>query len=198
MRIGLRGILGLADYEQNLVELSGLADACLQYALEVVLRKHKLKTSPLIIIGLGKLGGSEITYGSDLDILFVTDALPKDLPKLQQLAIEVMDLLSSRTEMGVAFPTDARLRPDGEKGLLVNTLDAYEDYYRRRAMLWEIQSISRTRAVAGKMELGARFQELVGVLTNFTPKNCCQRLCVVIARCLKGPKGKSDLKDHKD
>ena len=171
MRIGLRDILGLADFERNLVELSGLADACLQYALEAVLQKRKLAVSPLAIIGLGKLGGSEITYGSDLDIIFVTDAAAKDLPKLQQLAIEVIDLLSSRTEMGVAFPTDARLRPDGEKGLLVNTLDAYEDYYRRRAMLWEIQSISRTRPVAGKMELGARFQQLVGVLANFTAEN---------------------------
>ena len=55
-----------------------------------------------------------------------------------------MDLLSSRTELGVAFPTDARLRPDGEKGLLVNTLEAYEEYYRQRAQLWEIQAISRT------------------------------------------------------
>jgi glutamate-ammonia-ligase adenylyltransferase len=171
MRIGLRGILGLADFEQNVIELSGLADACLQYALEIVLQKHKLKSSPIVIIGLGKLGGSEITYGSDLDILFVTDAATKELPRLQQLAIDVMELLSSRTEMGVAFVTDARLRPDGEKGLLVNTLDAYEDYYRRRAMLWEIQSISRTRPVAGKLELGRKFQELTAVLANFTPEN---------------------------
>ncbi len=171
MRIGLRGILGLADFEQNVVELSGLSDACLQYALEVVLHKHKLKTSPIVIFGLGKLGGSEITYGSDLDIFFVTDAVTKDLPRLQQLAIDVMDLLSSRTETGVAFETDARLRPDGEKGLLVNTLDAYEDYYRRRALLWEIQSISRTRPIAGKMELGRKFQELVGRLANFTAEN---------------------------
>ena len=74
MRIGLRDILGLADFEQNLAELSALADACLQYALEAVLRKNKLKTPPLAIIGLGKLGGAEINYGSDLDIIFVTDA----------------------------------------------------------------------------------------------------------------------------
>ena len=193
MRIGLRGILGLADYEQNLVELSGLADACLQYALEVVLKKHKLAASPVVIVGLGKLGGYEITYGSDLDILFVTDAAAKDLPKLQLLAIEVIDLLSSRTEMGVAFVTDARLRPDGEKGLLVNTLDAYEDYYRRRAMLWEIQSISRTRPVAGKMELGARFQQLVGVLANFSPENVARDFALSSAAASK-VKGKRTLK----
>ncbi|HZV34035.1 MAG TPA: bifunctional [glutamate--ammonia ligase]-adenylyl-L-tyrosine phosphorylase/[glutamate--ammonia-ligase] adenylyltransferase, partial [Verrucomicrobiae bacterium] len=171
MRIGLRDILGLADFEQNLAELSALADACLQYALEAVLRKHKIKTAPFVIIGLGKLGGAEINYGSDLDIMFVTDARAGDLPKLQRLAIEVMDMLSSRTELGVAFLTDARLRPDGEKGLLVNTLNAYETYYRHRAQLWEIQSISRTRPVAGDMRLGEQFQELVSALTNFTTEN---------------------------
>ena len=171
MRIGLRDILGLADFEQNLTELSALADACLQYALEVVLRRHKLKKSPLAIIGLGKLGGAEINYGSDLDIVFVTDAKAKNLPKLQHLAIEVLDLVSGRTELGTVFITDARLRPDGEKGLLVNTLEAYEEYYRRRAQLWEIQAISRTRPVAGDLDLGAKFQEMVKVLTDFTPEN---------------------------
>ena len=58
MRLGLRDILGLADFEQNLVELSALADACLQYALEAVMRKNKIKSPPFVIIGLGKLGGS--------------------------------------------------------------------------------------------------------------------------------------------
>jgi len=66
MRIGLRDILGLADFEQYLTELSALADACLQYALQVVMRKHKLKTAPFAIIGLGKLGGRKLNYGSDL------------------------------------------------------------------------------------------------------------------------------------
>ena len=167
MRIGLRDILGLADYEQYLTELSGLADACLQYALEVVLRKHKLKSPPLVIIGLGKLGGAEIDYGSDLDVVFVADSKVKNLPRLCRLALEALDLLSARTEQGVVFRTDARLRPDGEKGLLVNTLSAYEEYYRQRGLLWEIQSLTRTRAVAGDLKLGAQFQALAATLTNF-------------------------------
>ncbi len=167
MRLGLRDILGLADFEQNLAELSALADACLQYALEVVMRKHKIKTPPFVIIGLGKLGGCEIDYGSDLDILFVTDAPASALPKLQRLAVEVMELLSRRTEQGMVFHTDARLRPDGEKGLLVNTLAAYENYYRERAQLWEIQALTRTRPVAGNFALGEKFQKLAAKLTNF-------------------------------
>jgi glutamate-ammonia-ligase adenylyltransferase len=168
MRLGLRDILGLADFEENLAELSALADACLQYALEVVMRKNKIRMPPFVVIGLGKLGGGEIDYGSDLDILFVTDAGAKELPKLQRLAVNMKELLSRRTEQGMVFHTDARLRPDGEKGLLVNTLAAYEEYYRQRAQLWEIQALTRTRPVAGDLNLGEQFQGFVARLTDFS------------------------------
>ncbi len=167
MRIGLRDILGLSESEQYLTELSALADACLQYALEVVSRRYKLKRPPFVVIGLGKLGGMEIDYGSDLDILFVTGARAKNLSQLSRLAIELIDLVSRRTEQGLVFHTDARLRPDGEKGLLVNTLDACETYYRRRAQLWEIQALTRTRPIAGDLETGREFQTLTARLTNF-------------------------------
>ena len=82
-----------------------------------------------------------------------------------------MELLSRRTEQGMVFHTDARLRPDGEKGLLVNTLAAYEEYYRQRAQLWEIQALTRTRPVAGDLKLGEQFQKLAAALTNFSPAN---------------------------
>jgi glutamate-ammonia-ligase adenylyltransferase len=176
MRLGLRDILGLADFEQNLAELSALADACLQYALEVVMRKNKIRTPPFVVIGLGKLGGCEIDYGSDLDILFITDAQAKELPKLQRLAVNMKELLSRRTEQGIVFHTDARLRPDGEKGLLVNTLAAYEEYYRQRAQLWEIQALTRTRPVAGNLALGEKFQKLAATLTNFSKVAQASRL----------------------
>src|SRR5262249_19439738 len=93
MRIWLRDILGLADFEQNFTELSALADACLRYALLVVMREHRLKRPPFALIGLGKLGGREINYGSDLDFVFVTEAKAKDLPRLQKLAARVLDLM---------------------------------------------------------------------------------------------------------
>ena len=168
MRLGLRDILGLADLEQNLTELSALADACLQYALEVVMHKNKIKKPPFVVIGFGKLGGCEIDYGSDLDVVFFADSKVKNLSELQRVAAEVMELLSRRTEQGIVFHVDARLRPDGEKGLLVNTLDAYGNYYRRRAQLWEIQALTRTRPVAGDLALGEKFQELAALLANFS------------------------------
>jgi glutamate-ammonia-ligase adenylyltransferase len=134
------------------------------------MRERKIKKPPFVIIGLGKLGGCEINHCSDLDIMFVTDATAKALPKLQKLAARVMDLLSRRTEQGIVFVTDARLRPDGEKGLLVNTLAAYEEYYWQRAQLWEIQSLTRTRPVAGDLKLGEKFQQLAVRLTDFRSK----------------------------
>lgn len=167
MRIGLRDILGLADLEKVLAEMTALADACLQYALDVTLRKHRVRQPPFVIVGLGKLGGREIDYGSDLDIVFVADPKTKNLPKLQQLAVEIMDLLAAKTELGAPFKVDARLRPDGEKGLLVNTLSAFEEYYRHRALLWEIQTITRTRPVAGLMRVGEQFQAMAAKLANF-------------------------------
>lgn len=169
LRIGLRDILGLVDFEQNLAELSALADACLQYALEVVMERHRLKSPPFVIVGLGKLGGREINYGSDLDVVFVAPPGARNLARLQQLAVAVLELISRRTERGLVFHTDTRLRPDGEKGLLVNTLDAFEAYYRRRARLWEIQALTRTRPVAGDLALGRAFQEFAARLTNFSP-----------------------------
>ncbi len=165
MRIGLRDILGLADFEQYLTELSALADACLQYALEAVMRRHKLKSPPFAIIGLGKLGGAEIDYGSDLDILFVGQS--SRLGKAASLALEVMELLATRTEQGLVFHTDARLRPDGEKGLLVNSIEAYESYYRQRAQLWEIQTLTRARVVAGHSPAGEEFERMAVALANF-------------------------------
>ena len=171
MRIGLRDILGLADFEQNLAELSALAEACLRYALEAVLRAKKIRKPPLTIVGLGKLGGAELTYGSDLDIIFVANPGEKHLPRLQKLAAEVMELLSAQTEHGIVFVTDARLRPDGEKGLLVNTLDAYEEYYRHRAQLWEIQALTRARPIAGDAALGTAFEKMAAPLIDFSPAN---------------------------
>ena len=132
------------------------------------MRKHKLKQPPFCIIGLGKLGGQEINYGSDLDIVFVTESGEKSLPQCQRLATELMELVSAPTEMGAVFPLDARLRPDDEKGLLVNTLKAHEEYYRRRAAQWEIQALTRVRAVAGDRELGARYERMAAELANFT------------------------------
>ena len=194
MRIGLRHILGLADCEQNFEELSALADACLQYALEIVMRAQRLKAPPFAIIGLGKLGGSEIDYGSDLDIVFVAPSGTKNLSARQGLAAEVMELLGTPTELGVAYRLDARLRPDGEKGLLVNTLEAFDEYYRKRAMLWEIQTLTRVRPVAGDTALGGQFLQLAATLANFTAENVAAGFALPVAAADDAPRTRSSSK----
>lgn len=171
MRIGLRDILGLADFEHSLKELTALADACLRYSLEVVEKQNGLKSSPFVIIALGKLGGSELNYGSDLDIIFVSKRPEQDGGSAQKYALEVLELISKPTELGFAFQTDTRLRPDGEKGLKVNSLTAYEDYFQRRADLWEIQAYTRCRIVAGDFALGKSFLKAAAKWTNFSDSN---------------------------
>lgn len=171
MRIGLREILGLADCEQNFLELSALADACLQYSLEVATKKQRLTRPPLAIIGLGKLGGSELNYGSDLDVVFVAQPKATKTQVLNKIATEVMELLASPTELGVAFQVDARLRPDGEKGMLVPTLSAFRDYYQQRAQLWELQAISRARPIAGDAAVSQNLLSFVHEITNLSKPN---------------------------
>jgi glutamate-ammonia-ligase adenylyltransferase len=172
MRIGLRDILDLANPEQTQEELTALADAYLTYALEVVMKKRRLRKAPFAVIALGKLGGRELIYASDLDILFVTENSAPSLPALQKIAVEFMELLSKRTEDGMTFETDARLRPDGEKGLIVNTLGAYTEYYKKRAMLWEIQSLSRFRSITGNAAVLKSFAIMAAKTTDFrSPKN---------------------------
>jgi glutamate-ammonia-ligase adenylyltransferase len=170
MRIGLRDILDLADPEQTQAELTSLADAYLTYALEIVVKKNRLKKAPFGIIGLGKLGGRELIYASDLDIIFVSANKVTNLPALQKMAVQFMELISKRTEDGATFETDARLRPDGEKGLLVNTLEAYREYYQKRAMLWEIQSLSRFRPITGDAAVLSDFAAMATPLLDFSSK----------------------------
>lgn len=171
MRIGLRDILGLANPEQTQQELSALADAFLTYALEAIMKKYRLRKAPFAIFGLGKLGGQELVYASDLDIIFVAEDKVANLPALQKIAVELMDLLSKRTEVGVTFEVDARLRPDGEKGLIVNTLKAYSTYYKKRALLWEIQSLSRFRPITGDGTVLKAFASIARTSTDFRRAN---------------------------
>lgn len=167
MRLGLRDILGYVEPEEANVELTALAEACVQYALEVVARRHRHREPPFAVIALGKFGGAELVYGSDLDLILVAPDTTRSLSRLQPMVREVLDLLSSRTPQGSVFEIDTRLRPDGEKGLLVNTLRAHEAYYRQHARLWEIQALTRARHVAGHASTGSAFVDLARKLTDF-------------------------------
>ena len=121
------------------------------------------------VVAYGKLGGLELSYGSDLDIVFINDstgarqetdgAKPLDNAVFfMRLARRLIHFLTTQTRSGVLYEIDTRLRPSGRKGLLVTTLDAFERYQREDAWTWEHQALLRARPVAGSDEIARRFE----------------------------------------
>jgi [glutamine synthetase] adenylyltransferase / [glutamine synthetase]-adenylyl-L-tyrosine phosphorylase len=138
LRIILRDVLDLARPASIFAELSDLAEACLVFTNAI------LGGENLTIIALGKFGGREINYGADLDIVFVGE----EIRAAQNLVVATT---SSSAEGNIAA-LDMRLRPDGEKGPLACSLEAYESYYKQRAQLWEIHALTRARPVSGPLQ----------------------------------------------
>ena len=138
LRILLRDILGLTNADEVFAEHSSLAEAC------VVLVNRLRGNESLTIIALGKFGGGELGYGADLDVLFVGE----DVRAAQHLMVA----MAQPTAEGIIATLDARLRPDGEKGILACSLTTYEAYYEMRAQLWEIQALTRARSLTGPLQ----------------------------------------------
>ena len=138
LRIILRDLLGVAEPARIFGELSDLAEACLLFVNKLIGNEN------LTIIALGKFGGREINYGADLDVLFVGN----DIRAAQNLIVA----MAQPSAEGNIATLDARLRPDGEKGPLTCSLEAYRTYYEQRAQLWEVQALTRVRGVAGPLQ----------------------------------------------
>lgn len=112
----------------------------------------------LAIVGFGKLGGREITFNSDLDIIF---ASPDNVKEEQtKIAERLLRLLISYTREGIAYKVDTRLRPDGTRGALVSSVDALRDYYSKNAAFWEFQALLKARPVAGDIKTGLCFIDM--------------------------------------
>ena len=139
LRIFLRDVLGFAPLETLFTEHSALAEACLLFV-----NRLRGNENDLTIVALGKFGGGEIGYGADLDVIFVGE----DIRAAQHLMVA----MAQPTGEGSISTLDTRLRPDGEKGILACSLTAYEAYYETRAQLWEIQALTRARALAGPLQ----------------------------------------------
>jgi glutamate-ammonia-ligase adenylyltransferase len=138
LRILLRDVLELADLATIYEEQSALAEACLLFTNEI------LEGQELTIIALGKFGGQEITYGADLDVLFVGEESGR--------AEKLLSAMAQPSPEGALPRVDARLRPEGEKGPLVCSLQRYEQYYGGRAQLWELQALTRARPITGPFQ----------------------------------------------
>jgi [glutamine synthetase] adenylyltransferase / [glutamine synthetase]-adenylyl-L-tyrosine phosphorylase len=142
LRILLRDVLGLAQLPELQSEMTALADACVGYCRQVI-----PDADMLTIIALGKFGGQELLYGADLDVVFIGQEPAR--------AERLISALSATTYAGQVFPIDARLRPEGENGMLVVTLNGYRSYFGGRAQTWERQALTKARVLDGpqKFEL---------------------------------------------
>jgi glutamate-ammonia-ligase adenylyltransferase len=142
--------------------LSALADLILSEALRAVwqgLRSRHRDAPRFAIIAYGKLGGKELGYASDLDLIFLhQDHAPDAAENYVRLAQRLNNWLTSLTSAGVLYETDLRLRPDGASGLLVSSLEGYTEYQHKSAWVWEHQALTRARFVAGDSDIGRQFE----------------------------------------
>lgn len=155
---------GLLTVEQLSDELTALAECLLDEVLRIswasITKKH-CDTPRFAIIGYGKLGGKEMGYASDLDIVFLHDDPHEDAPATYARLVQRMNSwLTTHTAAGILYETDSRLRPDGASGLMVSSVAAFDDYQKHHAWVWEHQALTRARFVAGNAEIGAAFEHI--------------------------------------
>ena len=176
LRIAYGDIIREQSLETVTAQISYLADAILEAALRAAWRKlapaaGHARAAPdgrparFVVLGMGKLGGGELNYSSDIDLIFLYDGDGKtDGPRpitnaefFDRLARELLRLLTEQTELGCAYRVDLRLRPDGQRGPMVASLPAALNYYDIRGRTWERQAYIKARPVAGDLDLGGEF-----------------------------------------
>ncbi len=184
-RLLAQDLAGHLTVERLADHLSALADLVLELVIECawrdLSRKHRDAAPSFAVIGYGKLGGKELGYASDLDIIFLYDD-PADQASetYARLAQRVNTWLSSRTTSGILFETDLELRPSGASGLLVSPLAAFGEYQVQRAWVWEHQALTRARFCAGDRAVGEGFERIrIDILTR--PREAAQLAREIVA-----------------
>ena len=181
VRIGARDLLGDADLAVTTEELAHLADAVLGAAWRLAdaalaaqygtPRDADGRETGMAVVGMGKLGGEELNYSSDIDLMFVygadgetsggSEGRLANGDYFTRLSREIVELVDASTDEGYAFRVDLRLRPEGRMGPVILSLDGYRTYYAERAELWERQALLKSRISAGDERVGQRFMALV-------------------------------------
>jgi [glutamine synthetase] adenylyltransferase / [glutamine synthetase]-adenylyl-L-tyrosine phosphorylase len=171
LAIAARDLTGAVTLDAATAELADLAAAALDAGLAIARAGLAAPGGVrLAIIGMGKCGGRELNYVSDVDVVFVAapgpgePAEPAALRQAARLAEGVLRACGSVTPGGALFPVDTGLRPEGRAGPLVRTLASYQAYYARWARTWEYQALLKARPVAGDLELGRAFCSAVAPL----------------------------------
>ena len=183
LAIAARDVCGTIDVAQTAAELADLATATLRAALAIARTAAPADAAQcrLAVIAMGKCGGHELNYVSDVDVIFVGEPVEgaeegKAIQAATRLASHLMRICSETTVEGTIWPVDANLRPEGRNGPLVRTLSSHLAYYQRWAKTWEFQALLKARSVAGDPELGADYIDAVSPLVwqaaereNFVP-----------------------------
>ncbi|MET7568875.1 bifunctional [glutamine synthetase] adenylyltransferase/[glutamine synthetase]-adenylyl-L-tyrosine phosphorylase [Streptomyces sp. NPDC005492] len=164
LSIAARDVCGTTDLAQTAAELADLATATLRSALAIAsaAAPDDAALCRLAVIAMGKCGGHELNYVSDVDVIFVGEAVDgadegKALRAATKLAAHMMRVCSETTVEGSIWPVDANLRPEGRNGPLVRTLSSHLAYYQRWAKTWEFQALLKARPVAGDLALGEEY-----------------------------------------
>lgn len=165
LRVACADLLGLLPVDAVCTALNSVNEAVLAATLDAVLRAETERPAALAVIGMGRLGGGESSYGSDADVMFVcAPAEGVDDHTAVRWATRVVErvrrLLGSPSP-DPALPVDADLRPEGRSGPMVRTLASYREYYARWGEVWEAQALLRARPIAGDRTLGREFTALV-------------------------------------
>ena len=181
----LEGDLSIESLADNLSALADiLVAATLQAVWQTISNRHR--EAPLFaVIAYGKLGGKELGYVSDLDVVFLYDDDDQEAPALYaKLAQRFITWMTSHTSAGTLFDIDIALRPDGASGLLVSPIATFEKYQRTSAWLWEHQALTRARFCAGDSAIGARFEALreAVLLQSRDEKKLREEICAMRKR----------------
>ncbi len=163
-RLMVLDLEGKLTIERLSDHLSELADRVVDLAIELVwgILKQRFRERPrFAAIAYGRLGGKELGYASDLDLVFLFDDDDERAPEAYALlAQRLSGWVSARTAAGLLFEIDLRLRPNGAAGLLVSTVEAFAAYQRESAWVWEHQALTRARFAAGDRDIGERFEAI--------------------------------------
>ena len=171
LSIAARDVCGTTDVAEVAAELADLATATLRAALAIARADAPSDAAQcrIAVIAMGKCGGHELNYVSDVDVIFVGE--PVDgaeesgaLQAATRLVAHMMRICSDTTVEGTIWPVDANLRPEGRNGPLVRTVSSHLAYYQRWAKTWEFQALLKARPVAGDPELGVQYLEAVSPL----------------------------------
>ncbi|MGA9102004.1 bifunctional [glutamine synthetase] adenylyltransferase/[glutamine synthetase]-adenylyl-L-tyrosine phosphorylase [Aeromicrobium sp.] len=182
LRIAARDLTALTSFEESSAELADLAVATLGAALRIAREDEAdADTCRLAVIAMGKTGGRELNYLSDVDVIFVHEPADgadeqKAVEAATRLAAATMRLCSEHTAEGVIWEVDANLRPEGRDGALVRTLASHVSYYERWAATWEFQALLKARFAAGDEGLAQAYLDAVSPMVwsvstrdNFVP-----------------------------